>query len=197
MGPEPPHMFDSVGAALKKLGLSEEQLNSIKFSQKHRDRPIDEWPMTYDPDIKIAATPKLPSLMRRYAVLKFALVDGPAENSPQVSEAFALISNEQVAGLAAEGLAFFSRQKGAAQKPRGYIPEIRMTMREFVMEYALRGENRLLSALELWPGFGAHLRWNGLDGILKGDGYNYLNGKSLAFVTFRNYVGDARKTNSH
>jgi hypothetical protein len=42
MAPEPPDMFDSVATALKNLGLSEEQLNSIKLSQKHRDRPMDE-----------------------------------------------------------------------------------------------------------------------------------------------------------
>jgi hypothetical protein len=193
MAPEPPDMFDSVAAALKTLGL-----NSIKFSQKHRDRPMDEWPMACDPHIEFAADPKLPSLMRRYAVLKFALVDGPAEHSPHVSEAFALISNEQVAGLAAEGLAYFSRQKKAAQKPRGYIPEIGMTMREFVMEYALCGESQLLSPLKLWSGFGQHFGWKaGLDIAMKGESYHYLDDKSLAYGTFRNYVRDARKLNSH
>jgi hypothetical protein len=198
MGPETLDLFDSLDEALRALGLNKEQLKSIKFSQKHLERPMDEWPMTYDPRINFAIDPEMPSLMRRYAVLKFALVDGPAANSAHVSEAFALISNEQVGALASEGLAYFSRQKDAAQKPRNIIPDIGMTMREFVMEYALRGDNRLLSALELWPGFGQYFSFTtGLDMKLRNDKYVYLDNRSLAYVTFRNYVKGPRKPNSH
>jgi hypothetical protein len=198
MATEPHDMLVQVKTALTELGLSDQQFNSIKFTGKHRHRPMDEWVLTWDTHIPIVSVPQIPSLMRQYAILQYALGDGPAENSPHVNEAFALISNDKVAGLAADQLAYCNRQRTTARKPRGHITEIGMTMREFVEKYALKGENRLLTAKELWPGFGQHFSWEAsLDMTLKGDSYVYLNDNTLAYVTFRNYVRDARKSTSH
>jgi hypothetical protein len=198
MAAEPQDMFAQAQTALTVLGLSDQQLNSIKFTGKHRHRPMDEWVLTWDPHIPIVSNPQIPSLMRQYAILKFALVDGPAENSPDVPQAFRLISEDIIAGLAADQLAYCNRQRTTARKPRGHIKEIGMTMHEFVEKYALVGENRLLAAKELWLGFGQYFRWKArLDMTLKGDSYVYLDDNTLAYVTFRNYVRDARKSTSH
>ncbi len=136
--------------------------------------------------------------MRQFVILRFALFDGPAGHSSHVAQAFRFISDDKVGRLAADQLAYCARQKEAAQKERGRIEGLGMTMREVVVEYACLDQNRLLTAKELWIGFGQHFSLKaGLDMELKGDRYIYLDDKSLAYVTFRNYVGEGRKSISH
>jgi hypothetical protein len=188
---EPESAFRDLGNELRDLGLNDQQLQSIRFNKNHRECPLDEWVMTWDQDITIEAMPTHLSKMRRYANLKFALIDGPAENSPYVSSALAQISNEPIYVMAADRLAYLGRQKAASEAPRGFIPEIGMTMREFVIKYATLGDNRFLRARGLWNGFGSHFSYaSGLDMELVGKAYEYYDGRTLSYSTFRNYVAE-------
>jgi hypothetical protein len=197
MAADPQARLVLVTKELQNLGLTDKQLKSIKFTGKHQDNPIDEWPMTWDRSVQVSSSSQIASLMRQYAVLEFALVKGPAENNPQLSQAFRQISEYEVEELAFEGLKYFDRQQNAAQARRGFIKD-EMTMRDFVNEFALFGENRLLTAKQLWKAFPAHFRFEaGLDATMKNNSLDYLDGRTLHFVTFRNYVRIARKTTSH
>ncbi|MEA2895982.1 MAG: hypothetical protein QOJ84_1597 [Bradyrhizobium sp.] len=183
--------------ALKKLGFTDELLSSIKFTQRHRDCPAEEWVLTWNSRIPFKSDPRIPGWMRQYGLLKFAIIDGPAENSKHVPQAWRAIADDEVASLAANQIAYRSRQRKIAQHRRGYIEELGTTMREYAQTFAVSGENRLCSARELWPAFGDHIRYDGLEVKTKNDLYIYLDGRTLAFTTFRNYVRAARKRLPH
>jgi hypothetical protein len=177
---------------LRKLGLTDEHLDAIRFSRRYRDRPFDEWPLTWHPSVLVETCPTILKYMRDFASYRFALIDGPAGGAAGVSEAFSHVSETLTAALVEDRLRYLASQKDKSKKARGIIPEVGMTIREFVKEFARKPDNRPLSPRELWPSFGSEMGFNRLDPRKVGETYRYLVDKSIAFRTFANYVREAR-----
>lgn len=181
--------------SLRAAGLTEKDFLKIRVSSRHSHRPFNEWSFTWPEHL----TPlmHLFSQMRAFAALRYACIDGPAENGPEISAAWQAYADTVVVEPAVAARWRLSlTNKNNAQKPRGYIPEFGMKIRELVMSYAQKPENQSLKASEIWCGFGQEMRWHGVDSELVGDTYEYL-GATLKYETFRNYVRDGRNLKSH
>jgi hypothetical protein len=178
---------------LRKLGLTDLHLDAMRFSRRYRDRPFEEWPLTWHPSVLVEANPTILKYMKDYASYRFALIDGPAEGAHGVSEAFSHASETLTGRLVEDRLKYLANQKAKARKPRGVIPEIGMTIGDLAKQFARKPDNRPLTPRELWPRFGSEMNFNRLDSELVEDTYEYLDGKCISFRTFANYVRRARK----
>jgi hypothetical protein len=107
---------------LRKFGLTDPQLAAIQFSRKYRDRPFDEWPLTWHPSVPVETNPTILKYMKDFASYRFALIDGPADGALGVSEAFLHVSETLTAPLVEGRLSYLHNQRTKAQKTRGVIP---------------------------------------------------------------------------
>jgi len=184
-----------VTKSLRAAGLTDEDFERIKLSKKYPTRPFDEWPLTW-PD-HLTNLPHLFSAMRAFAALRYALVEAPEENGPDQAGAWKTFADTVVEPAVAGRWTQITKNRMNARKSRGYVSEFGMTMRQLAAEFALKPENRPYQAHELWPGFGQYIQLHGLDAERVRDAYIYLDRKRLKYVTFRNYVRDARQSRSH
>jgi hypothetical protein len=185
--------------SLKEFGFTNEQLGQFRFHPRDRllptaQRPIhlpaallNGWKLTEE------GWPPVLSLIRDYVIYRYALIEGFCEDSSHRSEAWQHVSERLYEPLVDARIKYLDEQRAKSRLPRGRIPEIGKTIREFVMEYALLPENSELNPSEMWSGFGSHMCFHRLDATLVGDTYEYLIDKSIAFGTFRNYVRAARR----
>jgi hypothetical protein len=186
---------------LKKFGFTNELLGQTRFHLRDRLLPIAQRPVHLPAALlngwKLTeeGRPPVLSLIRDYVIYRYALIDGFCEDSHHRSEAWQHVSERLYEPLVDARIKYLDEQRAKSRLPRGRIPEIQMTMREFAMEYAQKPENRLSSPREMWPGFGEHMRFHRLDAKLVRDTYEYLD-TSIAFGTFCNHVRAARKQRS-
>lgn len=177
---------------LRELGFTDEHLKSIRFNSKDRFRHIQDRPLTWNHSILVEAHPEVLSIMREYAILRFALVDGHTEGGRGISDASLDASLTLAAPMVEAHSKYLFNQKINAQKKRGLIPEIKMSIGQLAKRYARKPENLALTPREMWPGFYGEMSFARLDPVRRGDSYLYF-GRSFSFRTFSNYVRKARK----
>jgi hypothetical protein len=89
-------------------------------------------------------------------------------------------------------------QSANAKKPRGFLPDLGMSMKDFIPQFCRRPEFRELTAKETWPHLFSELNIRGLDPEEQEDGWSYTYSfkdrtKSISFRTFSNHFNEARK----
>jgi hypothetical protein len=177
---------------LRELGFTDEHLKSVRFNPKYRFHPIQDRPLTWHHSILVEDHPEVLSIMREYATLRFALVDGHTEGGRSISDAFLDVSLTLAAPMVEARLKYLFTQKINAQKKRGLIPEIKMSVGQLAMQYARKPENLALTPRQMWPGFYGEMSFGRLDPVRRGNSYLYLDDRSISFRTFAKYVREAR-----
>jgi hypothetical protein len=89
-----PEILEQYAATVKlrKLGFTDEHLDAIRFSRKYRERPFDEWPITWHPSAPVENNPTIISDMKNFAAYRFALIDGYTEGGHGVGEAWSHVT---------------------------------------------------------------------------------------------------------
>jgi hypothetical protein len=183
--------------ALKSLGYGDDDLGQIRLSRKYRDQPIDVWPL-WSPDhaIKRCAPSEFGTclrLEREFAVYRYAIIEGPQEAGTQVARAFELSAMSESALIIERGRKHLNSQREKAQKKRGYVPELQMTMKVFGIAFHKKPEIRLLSMKARWQAFFGKLRDLGLEVRDKGKIYEYEYKEGYKRISYRTFVSYDRK----
>jgi hypothetical protein len=136
---------------LRRLGVSAEQLEAMRFSWSNRDWPFEQWTVTWLEGTPEQAIP----LVKPYCALKWVIVEDPP-GSADKDAAWRLLAETLAAPVHALGLKFRWSQARRASRPRGKLADGR-TLNQVIAELALRPEHRDATALELWPHLYAEL----------------------------------------
>jgi hypothetical protein len=174
---------------LRRLGLTDEQLASVRYRSNQENVPIEQWPITWGPGVATAAIPQL----HDYCRLKWLVLENPPPSSDKEAAAV-FVSNAELSPFVKIALRFTAAQSERAKKPRGLLTEDGKTVTALIDDFCARPENRELSAKQLWPRFFAELESFGLDPNAGNDRYTYDGGgrgnerRHISFVYFRNLV---------
>lgn len=184
---------------LKRLGLTDEQLNQIRFhATRNAGWPFDLWSISGLPFVPSEGITKF----KAYATLKWLVEDDPP-TSRDKEDAWRYLNDLQVAQDATSGLTFRAAQKQRAQLPRGRITDDGKTLNDIIADVASKAE-RELSAKQIWPRLYAKLEELGLEpqevrhpSILEKCAYVYTlaDGRTrrITYGRFANLVARAKK----
>ncbi len=181
-------------AALKGLGLTDDQLEQVGFHHKDRYLPVAQRRLTMPSSLTGGRTPLdfgyMLALFTQFAMFRYAVLDGYEEINPDFDGAWQHVNAALVDW---NRKAYLERQRDKAKRPRRIISEIKTGMREFVAKYATAPDNLPLRPLELWSKFGPYMRDHRIDAELVGNSYEHTDG-TIKFTTFSNYVREGRKS---
>jgi hypothetical protein len=159
---------------LRELGFTDEQLTSSRFSRKYLGYPFDEWPFTWPDDAPVEGNPMSLIHLKSYLAYRHALIDGPK-----------LGGLPMIQGR----MNHLAVQSANAQKKRGFLPELGMSMKDFIPQFCRRPEFREQTAKQIWPHLFSELNIRGLDPEEQEDGsytYSFKDGtKSISFLMAR------------
>jgi hypothetical protein len=178
---------------LRRLGVSAEQLEAMRFSWLNRGWPFEQWTFTW-----LDGTPaQAISLVKAYCALKWLILEDPP-GSADKDAAWRLIAETLAAPVHALGLEFRRSQSRRASRPRGKLADGR-TLNQVIAELALSPEHRDETALELWPHLYAELDRLTLNPEERRDPnaytYDYRDRrKTITFGQFANVVSKSRRT---
>jgi hypothetical protein len=186
---------------LARLGVTEEQLQSMRFSPSSEGFPFDQWTVQRRGDIPSEANP----LVKAYCALKWLILENP-EDSRDTDDAWRLVSEAMAAPLVAMGLRTKDAQSKRAKNPRGKINKGEVTIGQLIERLALQPQYRSDTAKDLWPRFFAVLSEHELypkeiedPSSLSKYAYEYDFGdgqKKITFRRFANIVSRARAAKS-
>jgi hypothetical protein len=137
---------------LKAIGVTDNQLQAVRFRSNNRDLPFDQWSFTFIP----GTNTEVMDLTKAYCALRWLILEDPP-GSRNKDDAWRLVSHTIAAPTYALGLKYKDAQKRRAQRPRGKITNTGLTMKEIIGRLALKAEYRNLTARELWPHLHAEL----------------------------------------
>jgi hypothetical protein len=178
-------------ARLKVTGVTDSQLQAVRFCGNNRDRPFDQWSFTFIPGTSAEAM----SLTKAYCALKWLILENPPWSRDK-DDAWRLVSDTIAAPIHALGLKHKETQRSRAQRPRGKIGDIGLTMKEIILRLAVRPENQDLTARELWPCFFAELDSWGLCPSDRKSVYEYDfedRRKTITYPHFANVISRCRR----
>jgi hypothetical protein len=134
-----------ISLLLKRLGLTEKQLDQIQFRPNNAERALPEWTFTWGPGTPLDAIPD----MMAYCALKF-LVLGRPKSSKDKEDASHLVSVATAAPIYRIGIKHKEAQRLRAKKPRGKRADDGRTIHSIIDKLALHPEHRDETAKELW-----------------------------------------------
>jgi hypothetical protein len=175
---------------LTAMGVSQDQLDQVRFCGNNRHVPFEMWSFTFIP----GAPHEAMSLTKAYCSLRWLLADPPW--SRDRDDAWHYVSDTINAPVLAQGLRFKEAQRNRAQKPRCRLGD-GLTMTDVIQDLAVSREYRDLTARELWPHLHAKLDELALSPkeIPDGSAYSYEFGhgrKSISRRHFANVVSRCR-----
>lgn len=186
---------------LARLGVTDEQRQSMRFSSSNNGRPFDQWSVRWVGDIPREAIPHV----KAYSALKWLVLEDPAD-SRDTEDAWRLVSETMAAPIVAMGVRTKDAQSRRAKKPRGKITSYGETLGHLIENLALQPQYRSETAKELWTHFFAVLRERELypeeikDPTSRAKyAYEYDFGdgrKKVTFGRFANIVSRARSAKS-
>jgi hypothetical protein len=181
---------------LRRRGLTDQQLEAIRFWGDNVGWPFQQWTFTWANGTPATAIP----LMKSYCALRWLILDDPP-GSRDKDDAWRLVGETSIAPLYEAGLKFRQKQSERARRPRGRLIDGGETMREVVHRLALKPERREDTTMDLWPHLHAELAETGLDPQSTDDRelrksfytYDFKGGrKKITFGQFANLVSGAR-----
>ena len=131
---------------LNRLGVTEQQLESLRFWKRGKDCPFDKWPITWTGNL----TPAAIFLARAYCALKWIVLDDPP-SSPDKDAANRLISEIEIQPIIDAAEKHSHTQSRRAKKNRNKITESGMTTKDVIRRLIFNPELANLKAKELWP----------------------------------------------
>lgn len=142
---------------LKRLGVTEDQLRSMRFRPSNHGWQFSHWSYT-----SAADTPHhVLNFIKSYCALKWLVLDNPS-CSRDTEDAHELISETMNASIVRIGMRHAGAQKARAQKPRGKVTDDGKTVTQMIRALTLQPEYLNERAKELWPHFFAQLDSHGL-----------------------------------
>jgi hypothetical protein len=192
-----------ITSELKRYGVTNAQLDALRFSGFNRDCPFDLWSFRWKDGTPSEAMP----LFKAYCALKWLILENPPY-SRNKEDAWRLINDWLVAGNAQLGQQTRVTQQERARKPRGKILNSDKTINGLIEELALSPEHGNEKADELWPHFYASLEELDLEPVeiphisdLRKRAYEYDTPtgdcRKMTYGRFANVVAKARKKKSH
>lgn len=133
---------------LKRLGVTETQLDGMKFRPNNTDRPFAQRTFTWGPGTPLTAIPHILA----YCALKWLILENP-ESSRDKDDASHLVSVAMAAPIYRIGINHKESQRLRAKKPRSKTTEDGESMHSIIERLALSPEHRDEIALELWGHF--------------------------------------------
>ena len=184
------------------LGVTVEQLQSMRFSPSSDGWPFDQWTVQWHGDIPNSAR----EYVKAYCALKWLILEDPADSRDK-DDAWRLVNEVIAAPLVAVGVGTKAAQSRRAKKPRGKVTSGGDTLDQLIEKLAARPQYRAQTAKDLWPRFFAVLNDEGLDpkeiiedpSSLSKYAYEYDFGdgrKKITFGRFANIVSRARAARS-
>jgi hypothetical protein len=142
----------SITVKLRRLGVTDEQLEEIRFSGSNRDWPFEQWSVRSSDGTPLTATP----LLKVYCTLKWLILDNPPYSRDK-EDAWRLVNDAMAAEEIAKGLNLRGAQSKRAKRPRGKIPDDERTLDQIIQEIAVNPDLLEEDALKLWRHFYAEL----------------------------------------
>jgi hypothetical protein len=142
---------------LKDLGVTDEELEAIRFFGNRAGRPFSQWAFTWK-----KATPDALPLMNAYCALKWLILEDPPEPRDR-QDAWLLVSRAMGSPEMEIAWKYRAEQKRKASRPRVRLTEGGETIHNLIERLALSDNYRSLSSKELWPHFFSELSTLGLD----------------------------------
>jgi hypothetical protein len=182
---------------LKELGLTDRQLEAVRFTGLNTGWPFDQWSFTWDHGTPLQSLGHL----KAFAALKWLILDNPSECRDK-NDAWQLVNHSLAAPMYQAGLNHKEAQRLRACKPRGRVGEDGRNMEQIVHTLANRPEHRDETARELWPHLFAELEELGvspseidhIDFRKRCYTYEFKNRqKKITVGQFANLVSRARK----
>lgn len=206
----------AITRTLRDLGVTEQQLASVRFWKHGPDVPFEYWPITFSGRVDHAPL----STLRAYGALK--LLSDPncletahreaaarlvSETEAQLQYDFVRAVMQQMGRCPEEAMRdheyahrYRLEQRRRAQKPRPITDDGR-NLAELVQELMVKPENREAKAADLWPKLYALLEELDLEPEDLGNKYSYRAGgvqpRTIAFRSFTNRVSKIRRHLAH
>jgi hypothetical protein len=137
---------------LRRQGLTDQQLEAIRFCWNNDGWPFRQWSFTWANGTPETAIP----LMNAYCALKWLILDDPP-GSRDKDDACRLVGETSIAPIYEANLKYRHQQSERAGRPRGRLTNDGKTMSEVVRRLALKPERRDDTAKDLWPHLHAEL----------------------------------------
>jgi hypothetical protein len=133
---------------LKHQGVTDEQLEAMRFRPRQESWPFDQWSFTWGAGTRLAAIP----LIKAYCALKWLILENP-EYSRDKHDAWHLVSVTVAAPIYRIGLSHKEAQRLRAKKPRSKLTEDGQPIPSIIEQLALSPDHRDETAEELWGHF--------------------------------------------
>jgi hypothetical protein len=133
---------------LKRLGVTDGQLEAMRFRPNQNGCPFDQWSFTWGPGTPI----KVISLIKAYCALKWLILENP-EYSRDRDDAQHHVSVTMAAPIYRLGIKHKETQRLRARKPRRKITEDGVSTDNIIERLALSPEHLDETARELWGHF--------------------------------------------
>jgi hypothetical protein len=170
---------------LTKRGVTGEQLVEIRFREKDRSYPFDQWSFTWGSNLPLEAIP----FVKAYCALKWLILDEPPASRDK-EDAWRYVNDSMIAHAATAGLKHREAQRRRAQRPRVKVTDDGQTIGQMVEQLIRNPEHKDETARELWPQFYAALDKLGLDPqeVPYSDTYKYTFGKKQRKMSYRQFA---------
>jgi hypothetical protein len=133
---------------LKRLGVTDDQLEAMRFRSNNIGRPFGQWTFTWGPGTPLLA---IPSILA-YCALKWLILENP-EHSRDRDDASHLVSVTAAAPIYRAGIKFKEAQRLRAKKSRSKITEEGQSIHSIIERLASNLEHRDETANGLWHQF--------------------------------------------
>jgi hypothetical protein len=133
---------------LKDLGVTDDQLEAMRFRPKQESWPFAQWSFTWGVGTPLAAIP----LIKPYCALKWLFLENP-EYSRDKDDAWHLVSVTVAAPIYRIGFNHKEAQRLRAKKPRSKFTEDGQSTERIIEHLALNPEHLDETANELWNHF--------------------------------------------
>ncbi|MFZ1007453.1 MAG: hypothetical protein WAN65_11485 [Candidatus Sulfotelmatobacter sp.] len=183
---------------LARLGVTDEQLQGMRFRSSNQDRPFSRWSYTWLGKIPSQVIP----LVKAYCALKWLVLENPSYSRDK-EDAWQLVAETMAAPTLAIGERARDAQSKRAKRPRGKITDDGETIDQVIQKLAVNPQYRRDTAKELWTRFWHLLMEKELDPKEIEDpenaekqtyAYDFKNGrKEMTFRRFQCVVSKARR----
>ena len=151
MNTQPPAAYvasHEITMQLKRIGVTEAQLDAMRFRPNNAGLPFDQWTFTWGPGTPLAAIP----FIKAYCALKWLITENP-EYSRDKGDASHLVSVTMAGPIYRTGIEHKNAQRLRAKRPRPKVTEDGQTVHSIIKQLALSPGHRDETARELWPLF--------------------------------------------
>lgn len=181
---------------LRQLGVSNEQLNAMRFRSANIGQPFSLWSCSWQDGTPVTAV----YLIKSYCALKWLVLNKP-EPSEDRAAAERLISETMAAPNFLQGIEFIESQRARASKERILITIDKKSIATVIKEFSEKPDHKDATAKELWPHFFSELQSTGLEPLeingsdLKKSAYEYDfkdKTRKMTFGRFCNIISKFR-----